>query len=706
MKNAARKELFIEGLDCANCAVKIEKKVNEIEGVEEASVDFLSKKMVIHYKDGSEEKRIIKEASQIAERIEKGVRVLEKNSIDEEGNVEGFAMDWTKAAKYAVGGILFSIAVAFKLNEWAEFLLYFLSYLIFGWDVLWQALKNIARGQIFDENFLMGIATVGAFVVGEYPEGVSVMIFYKIGEAFQDMAVNRSRRSIKALMDIRPDYANLRVGSSVKKVSPEEVEVGQIIEIKPGEKIPLDGEIIEGVSLVDTSALTGESLPREVMTGSEVLNGFINLKGLLAVKVSKTFNESTVSKIIELVQNSSSRKSQTESFITKFARYYTPVVVFAAAATAVIPPLFIEGAEFSVWFYRALIFLVISCPCALVVSIPLSYFGGIGGASKNGILIKGSNFLEALNNVDTVVFDKTGTLTKGIFKVTVVKPVEGVTNNELLKYAALAESHSNHPIAVSIKKEYPLNIEEYNIKGYEEVAGHGIRVIAEGKEILAGNKRLMEWANVEYKETEEVGTVIYIAVERKYAGCIVIEDELKQDSKKTIDELKGLGLKKVAMLTGDHYKIGKKVAAILGIHEFHAELLPHQKVEILEALEKGKSKEKKLVFVGDGINDAPVIARADIGVAMGGLGSDAAIEAADVVIMSDEPSKIVDAIKIAKRTKRIVWQNIVFAMGVKAVVLALGAGGIATMWEAVFADVGVALIAVLNAMRVMRVKRQ
>jgi Cd2+/Zn2+-exporting ATPase len=550
----------------------------------------------------------------------------------------------------------------------------------------------------------MKIATIGAFAIGEFPEGVAVMLFYETGEFMQGLAVNRSRKSIAELMDIRPDYANLKIGDKIKKVSPEEVEIGDYIIVKPGEKFPLDGEVSEGESMVNTSALTGESVPREVEVGSEVLGGFINKNGLLTIKVSKKYGESTVSKILDLVQNASSKKAPTENFITKFARYYTPVVVFAAIALAFVPPLVIEGAAFSEWIYRALIFLVISCPCALVISIPLGFFGGIGGASRNGILVKGGNYLEALNNVETVVMDKTGTLTKGVFKVTKVISSNGFSKEELIEYAAYTESYSNHPIAISILKAYENEVDKSQIEDYNEISGHGTKAIVKGKEVLAGNVKLMEKENIQYNQFDEEGTIVHLAIDGKYVGYIVISDEIKEDARKAIKGLKEVGVKQIVMLTGDNRRVAKKVAETLGIDKVFSELLPQHKVEKVEMLEKEKSKKGKLIFVGDGINDAPVLARSDIGVAMGGLGSDAAIEAADVVIMTDEPSKLVSAIKIANRTKRIVMQNIIFALAVKGGFLTLGALGYATMWEAVFADVGVALIAVLNAMRVMKVK--
>ena len=699
------------GLSCASCASKIENKVKELKGVHSAYIDFASGKLVIEGKTRDIE-RLTKEATKIVKDIEPHVEVVDEDKKQDKdnhhhhshGHSHGSGDNKKELIRLGIGAVLFAIALAFKMSDTMEFIFYFISYILVGGEVILKAGRNILRGQVFDENFLMVIATIGAFAIGEYPEGVAVMLFYQIGEFFQDLAVNRSRKSIAELMDIRPDYANLKVGNEVERVSPEEVSVGDYIIVKPGEKVPLDGVVVEGKSMLDTSALTGESVPREVEEDSDVLGGFINKNGLLTIKVNKEFGESTVSKILELVQNASSKKAPTENFITKFARYYTPFVVFAALSLAVIPPLVIEGATFSEWVYRALIFLVVSCPCALVVSIPLGFFGGIGGASKNGILIKGGNYLEALNNVDTVVFDKTGTLTKGVFKVTKLNANEDFSEDELLEYAAFAESYSNHPIATSILKAYKKEIDKEEIESYDEISGHGIKVKVKGKEILAGNVKLMNNEKIVYEEVKTSGTVVYVAVDGKFAGSIIISDEIKEDSHRAIKELKAIGVKKTVMLTGDNKIVGTNVAKELGLDEVHAELLPDQKVEMVELLDKQKPPKGKLVFVGDGINDAPVLARADVGVAMGGLGSDAAIEAADVVLMTDEPSNLVGAIKIAKRTKRIVWQNIIFAFGVKGIVLLLGAGGLATMWEAVFADVGVALIAVFNAMRVLNIK--
>ncbi|MDF9839640.1 Cd2+/Zn2+-exporting ATPase [Paenibacillus sp. PastF-1] len=604
--------------------------------------------------------------------------------------------------RLTVGAVLAAIGIIFPLSGWWEVVLFSIAYLVIGGNIVLQAIKNILRGQVFDEYFLMSVATIGAFAIQQYPEGVAVMLFYQVGELFQSIAINRSRKSISALLDIRPDYANLKIGNETKRVTPEEVNIGDHIVVKPGEKVPLDGVVIDGSSAVDTSALTGESMPREVEVKSEVLGGFINKNGVLTVEVTKLFGESTVSKILELVENASSKKAPTEKFISKFARYYTPVVVIVALLLAVVPPLVLSGATFSDWIYRALVFLVISCPCALVVSIPLGFFGGIGAASKTGILVKGSNYLEALNNVKYVVFDKTGTLTKGAFKVTGINPAGELSKDELLEYAAFAELHSTHPIAESIRVAYGKEIREDQLEGYNEISGHGIQVKVQGKEVLAGNIKLMNKYSISFETPNEAGTVIHVAIEKKYAGYIVISDEIKDDSAKAIRSLKELGIKKIVMLTGDAKAVGDSVGQQLGIDEVHAELLPQHKVEEIEKLMQSKSPKEKIIFVGDGINDTPVLARADVGIAMGGLGSDAAIEAADIVIMTDEPSKISTAIRIAKRTRRIVWQNIIFALSVKAIFLLLGAFGFATMWEAVFSDVGVTVIAVLNAMRILR----
>lgn len=702
MTNANIKVLTLEGLGCANCALKIEKEVRNLSGVESAALDFVLKKLTIRVQNTYEIKSITEQASAIARRIESGIRVVEEEDQTEQPGSDG--MNKIKMIRFAAGAVFFLIALLIEFTFWVEFAMFFTSYLLFGGDVLLKSARNIMRGQVFDENFLMSVATIGAFAIKEFPEAAAVMLFYQVGEFFQELAVNRSRRSIAALMDIRPDFANLKKGGDVKKVSPNEVAVGDIILVKPGERVPLDGKIIEGRSMLDTSALTGESLPKELSAGDDVLSGSINKNGLLTIEVTKEFGASTVSKILELVQNASSKKAPTENFITKFARYYTPGVVCIAAALAVIPPLLIPDAAFADWINRALVFLVVSCPCALVISIPLSFFGGIGGASKNGILIKGSNYLEALNDVGTVVFDKTGTLTKGVFEVTAVHRTEHAGVVDLLELAAYAESYSTHLIALSIIKAYGKEVDKTEVSEFNEISGCGIKAMIKGRTVLAGNAKLMALEQIAYEEAGNTGTVVHVAADGVYVGYIVISDRIKDDSIKAVAALKAIGIRKLVMLTGDSKAVGEEIGAALGLDEVYAELLPDEKVNELERLDGLKPRGSKLVFVGDGINDAPVLARADVGVAMGGVGSDAAIEAADVVLMTDEPMKLVTAIKIAKRTRRIVWQNIIFALAVKVLVLGLGAGGIATIWEAVFADVGVALLAILNAMRVMKVR--
>ncbi len=607
-------------------------------------------------------------------------------------------------AVYLAAVLSSRFAPYWEFGSWnisASLAVFLAAYIIIGGDVVKKAAKNIGQGQIFDENFLMTIATAGAFFVGEYAEAVAVMLFYQVGECFQSYAVNRSRKSIADLMDIRPDYANVIRDGTAVEVGPEEVEIGETILVKPGERIPLDGKVVKGTSSLDTMALTGESLPRDVTEGEDVISGCVNLSGVLEVQVSKGFGESTVAKILDLVENAGSKKSEAEHFITKFARYYTPVVVGLAALLALVPPL-VTGGGWADWIYRALSFLVISCPCALVISIPLSFFGGLGGASRAGILIKGSNYLEALADAEMIVMDKTGTLTKGVFGVRKIVPAEGSTEEEVLETAAYAESFSNHPISKSLVRAYGKEIDDSRIKDVEETAGHGICAVLDGQRVLAGNDKLMKSRNVEGKSPEEAGTIVHVAKEQKYLGYIVIADEIKEDAKTAVDGFKAAGMKNIVMLTGDRKKTADSIAGELGITEVYAELLPGDKVEQVEKLLASKSEKGKLVFVGDGINDAPVLARADIGVAMGGLGSDAAIEAADVVIMTDEPSKIAKAMQISQKTLGIVKQNIVFAIGVKVLVLLLAALGAASMWAAVFADVGVAVIAILNAMRAMK----
>ena len=606
--------------------------------------------------------------------------------------------------KILIALALFLIAMVIKFeNEWINNGIFIVSYIIVGFEILRKAVRNIFRGKVFDENFLMSIATLGAFAIGEFPEAVAVMLFYQVGELFQDYAVDKSRKSIASLMDIRPDYANIIRDGKEEKVDPSEVNIGDTIIIKPGEKVPLDGVAIDGKTTLDTKALTGESVPRGVEVGDQVLSGCINLNGVIKVKVTKEYGESTVSKILDLVENASSKKAKSENFITKFAAYYTPIVVIIAIILAIVPPLIIEGANFQDWLYRALSFLVVSCPCALVISIPLSFFGGIGGASKMGVLVKGSNYLEVLSNAEIMVFDKTGTLTEGVFEVQNVEPI-GISKEELLKIAAYAEYYSNHPISKSIKKAYNKEIDEKEIIDSKEISGKGIEAKIGNQDVLAGNEKLMNEKGIEYTKCTHVGSVVYVAIDGKYVGHIVIADKIKEDAKRTIEELRKNNIKETVMLTGDRKNIGEAVAKELGIDKVYAELLPDGKVEKVEELLKTKSPKGKLAFVGDGINDAPVLAMADIGIAMGGLGADSAIEAADIVIMTDQPSKIISAIKLSKKTMRIVRENIIFAIAVKVLVLILTAVGLSSMWQAVFADVGVSVIAILNALRALRVK--
>ena len=611
-------------------------------------------------------------------------------------------------ARIAASAVLLVAAVLIPYEGPWRFVLFLPAYFVIGWDVLWKAARNIAHGQVFDENFLMALATVGAFCTGffgqgEYPEAVFVMLFYQVGELFQSYAVGKSRKSIASLMDIRPDYANVERDGKLLQVDPEEVAVGDTITVKAGEKIPLDGLVLEGSSLVNTSALTGESVPRQVRPGDSVISGCVNQNGLLRVQVTKAFGESTVQKILDLVENASSKKAKAENFITKFARYYTPVVVFCALALAVVPPLFVG--DWTGWVQKALIFLVVSCPCALVISVPLSFFGGIGGASRQGILVKGGNYLEVLADTELVVFDKTGTLTKGVFQVTAIHP-EGVSQQELLELAALAESYSDHPISRSLKEAWGKALDTARVGQVEELSGRGVRAQVDGKEVWAGNGKLMEEIGLAYRPSGQVGTVVHVAAEGRYLGYILIADEVKPDAKEAIAALKAQGVKKTVLLTGDAKDVGEAVAQELGLDEAYTQLLPGDKVERVEALLQETSPKGKLAFVGDGINDAPVLSRADIGIAMGALGSDAAIEAADLVLMDDKPSKIAKAMEISKRTLRIVRQNIVFALAVKLLVLMLTPFGLANLWEAVFADVGVMVLAILNASRALQVGRK
>ena len=710
MEVKMKRVFILKGLDCPNCSAKIEKEVGELGGVASSTVNLMNQTLTVQA-GTSVAASLLDTVTTIVHSHEPDVEVSEKQleatapvKKDEKAAVYNDE-DKKRTIRLAVGAVVYAIGMALtvfaKLPTLAELAFLIVAYVILGWDVVWQAVKNITRGQVFDEHFLMSVSTIGAFAIGEYPEAVAVMLFYQVGEFFQSLAVKRSRKSISDLMDIRPDSATVKRNGVLQVVSPESVAVGEIIVVKPGEKIPLDGIVVDGESMLDTKALTGESVPRSIRKGDEALSGCINQSGLLTLKVTKSFGESTVSKIIDLVENASARKAPTENFITTFARYYTPVVVGMAAVLAIIPPL-VLGGGWSEWLRRGFVFLIVSCPCALVISIPLTFFGGIGAASKRGVLVKGSNYLEALNKVSVVVFDKTGTLTKGVFEVANIIPAAGYQKEQVLEYAAQAESYSNHPIAKSILATYGKPIDQKQFSGFEEISGHGISVMVQGKKVLAGNSKLMESEKIAYAACDAAGTKFYVAADGSYVGCILIADEVKPDSKCAIAELKKIGVEKTVMLTGDDERIGKSVADELGLDAYYAQLLPDQKVEKLEMLDKQKRQGSKLAFVGDGINDAPVLARADVGIAMGGLGSDAAIEAADVVLMTDEPSKLVEAIDVAKATKRIVMQNIVIALGIKSVFLVLGALGMAGMWEAVFGDVGVTIIAVLNAMRILK----
>jgi len=693
------KKYKLKNLDCANCAAKIEDNVRKLEDVKFVSVNFANSSMTIDTGNLEKVKSRIKEIEPEVEidDNEKDEKMVSKSELAENR--------WTIIK--AISGILLLVAGMIFQKEIhdtpfhiGEYLVFGTGYLIVGWKVISSAVKNIVRGQFFDEQFLMAIATLGAFAIDQMPEAVAVMLFYVIGELFQDIAVNRSRKSIKALLEIKPEYANLLVNGATTKVSPESIKVDDSIIVKAGEKIPLDGEVIDGSSFVDTSALTGESVPRKLKEKDMALAGTINQTGVLTIKVTKIFSESSVSKILELVENASSKKAETEKFITTFAKYYTPIVVIGALLLAILPPLLFSGQTFGEWIYRALVVLVISCPCALVISIPLGYFGGIGSASRKGILVKGSNFLDALTQVKTVVFDKTGTLTKGEFKVSEVVTSNGFTKEEILEYAAYAETNSNHPVAKSISDAFGKDIESKRIKQVEEISGHGIKAVIDGKTVLAGNDKLLHKESIVHPVCSVEGTVVHVAIDTVYAGYIIISDTLKDDAIEAIEKLKAKNIQTV-MLTGDNKFAAAAFAKKLNIDKYFYELLPEDKVKHIEILIQ-ESKGGKVAFVGDGINDAPVIARADIGIAMGALGSDAAIETADVVLMTDSPAKVAIAIDVAKRTRNIVWQNILFAMGVKALFIILGVFGIATMWEAVFGDMGVALIAVFNAIRILK----
>ena len=688
-----KQEFVLEGLNCPNCAARIEADAGKLPEVTEASLNLMKQTLTLTLTKDAD---LFAQVEKIVHRYEPDVKVR----LKEEGHINEQEFDVKKMLlRMGIGAAVFGLGI-FLADTPMGLGIYIAAYLILGWDVVLGAVKNIVKGHVFDENFLMSLSSIGAFFIGEYPEAVAVMLFYQVGEFFQDLAVARSRRSISDLMDIRPDTATVRRNGAYVTVSPEDVKTGEWLLVKPGEKIPLDGVVLMGDSMVDTRALTGESVPRSVHPMDEVLSGCINESGVLTIQVTKPYEESTVAKIIHMVENASNRKAPTENFITAFAKIYTPAVVILAALLAVIPPL-LFGVPFAQWVRRAFVFLVVSCPCALVLSIPLTFFGGIGAASRHGVLVKGSNYLEALNKVDTVVFDKTGTLTKGIFRVSEIYPAEKVSKKQVLEAAACAEHFSNHPIAKSILAAAGGCLGT-TITKYEEISGCGIRVHTENAVLLAGNTKLMEQEKITFVPCEKVGTKVYVAENGRFLGCILIADEVKADSKQAIAALKRAGMKKTVMLTGDNGEIGHAVAKELGLDACYAGLLPGDKVRILEKLDAAKTPGRKLAFVGDGINDAPVLARADVGIAMGGLGSDAAIEAADVVLMTDEPSKLVEAIRLAKETRRIVVQNIVFALGIKGVFLVLGALGLVGMWLAVFADVGVALLAVLNAMRILK----
>lgn len=703
-------ELELKGLNCANCAAKIEKSTNELEGVSLANFDFVTNKLKINILNDKDRESITGLVKKIVKRLEPDVLVIDitgnehiKQSKNHEHSHNHGNVDKKELYIIIAGVILFIAPFLFKLQGTNRLLIYLLSYIIVGHKVIFRAIRNVIAGVPFDENFLMTLATFGAFIIGEYPEGVAVMLFYQVGELFQGMAVNHSRRSISALLDIRPDYANLEKEDSIVVVNPQDVLIGDYIIIKPGEKVPLDGVVIEGESSLDTSNITGESVPRRVSTGDDVYSGTVNNQGLLKVKVTKDYNNSTVSKILDLVENASSKKAPTENFITKFARIYTPVVVFIALGISILPPILGLG-ELRDWAYKAFVFLVISCPCALVISIPLGFFGGIGGASKSGILIKGGNYLEALNYVDTIIFDKTGTITKGTFKVTDIEAFEDYSKEEILELAAYGESYSNHPIGKSILEAYQKDINKDYISNYKEVPGKGIQVEIDNESVVLGNKDFLQELGIQVNKMDTIGTTVYIGSNNIHIGTIVVSDELKNNMLGDIKKLKKLGINQTIMLSGDNVDIVEKVGTLSGMDKVYGGLLPEDKVIILEEVLSKQRDNKKVIFVGDGVNDAPVLARADIGIAMGGLGSDAAVEASDIVIMNDEIGKIATSLKIARKTKKIVSQNIAIAIGLKIVVIVLGFFGLATMWQAVFADVGVSIIAILNSIRALKVE--
>ena len=703
MNKNTKTNFYLDGLSCAHCAATIEEKVNEMQGIKEAAVNFATSTLTVEFDLNKDQESIIGEMKKKIVSIEPEVTVKDPNNQELLSSSSGFWQHMNKEQLLVLGsGIaVFALALWNPFSFIPSWIFYLISYFLIGGDIVLKAFRNLLRGEMFDENFLMTIATLGAFAIREFPEAIAVMLFYKVGEFFQDMAVNHSRKSITDLMDIRPDFARLIKDQVTTTVSPSDVQIGDLILVQPGEKIPLDGVVVNGEAHIDTSALTGESLPRKIQPGDHILSGCLNQNGVLEIQVTKLFEESTVSKILELVQNAASKKATTENFITSFARYYTPAVVLTAILLAILPPLFLPDAIFADWLYRALVFLVISCPCALVISIPLGFFGGIGRASQSGILIKGGNYLEALNQVDTIVFDKTGTLTQGVFRVNQILPAATFSEETLLSYAAQIESYSNHPIASSILHAYGEEIDNTKIKDYKEIPGQGLQALIDDQLVLAGNDKLMVENKISYEPIDLIGTVIYLGIDGAYAGAIVISDEIKDEAQTALQQLRQLGIKKAVMLTGDHRMVAKNVGQALRIDEVYSELLPQDKVRIMEELEGKQTNHKKIMFVGDGINDAPVLAGADIGVAMGALGSDAAIEAADMVLMTDELSKLPEAFKIAKKTRNIIFQNITFALGVKAIVLLLGAFGIASMWSAIFADVGVSLLSILNALRIL-----
>ncbi|MBD3886150.1 cadmium-translocating P-type ATPase [Phormidium tenue FACHB-886] len=705
-------EMRVSGMHCSGCASKVSTTLENLAGVESAVLNFDSGKLRVSYDPQQVDSQTVQ--NRVASM---GYTVSTSASQPELHNHHDHDHEHHHRAEFTLKQELPSVLVVvalfvlglifeeplhntpYSLGEYAVFIP---AYLLSGWSVLKTAGRNILRGQVFDENFLMTIATLGAIAIHKIPEAVGVMLFYKVGELFQEAAVSRSRRSIQALLEIRPDAANLKTSNGIQVVSPEIVQVGDLILVKPGERVPLDGDVLDGISQLDTSALTGESVPRTIRPGEVVLAGMINQSGVLTIRVTKRFSESSIARILDLVENASSKKATAEKFITRFAQRYTPVVVILSLAIALLPPLFISGATHAEWVYRALVLLVISCPCGLVISIPLGYFGGIGGAAKRGILVKGSTFLDTLAAVKTVVFDKTGTLTKGVFEVTEIVPQNGFTQPQLLELAAQVEAHSTHPVAQSIRTAYGREIDGSQIQDYIEIAGHGVQAKINGQTVIAGNDRLLHQKNVAHDVCNVDGTVVHLAVEGKYAGRIIIADELKEDAAQAIQALKASGIRKTVMLTGDNQAAASTIAWKVGLGSFIAELLPEGKVEAIETILAHERNGGKVAFVGDGINDAPVLARADVGIAMGALGSDAAIETADVVLMTDAPSKVAEAIQVGRRTLRIVWQNIIFAMAIKGIFIALGIFGITTMWEAVFADMGVALIAILNALRVMK----